>query len=73
MGSYQVLAPCVFTSGEAVVHHTRAGGVAEVDDGEAKALVAAGKLKPVKASVSVDGVDQGEPKVVRAAKPKAEA
>lgn len=48
MGRYHVVAPCAFTSGEAVVHHMRPGGVAEVDDVEAKELVKAGKLAPVK-------------------------
>lgn len=42
---YQVLKPVVVGSGESVVHHMR--GVIEVDDSQAKPLVAAGKLKKI--------------------------
>jgi len=64
---YHVLGPCVFNQDGKAVHHMRAGAVVEVDDDQqAKALVAAGKLRAVK---------EPKPAVepVKAAKPKAES
>jgi hypothetical protein len=48
---YHVLGPCVFNKGGKAVHHMRVGAVVEVDDDQqARALVAAGKLRAVKES-----------------------
>jgi hypothetical protein len=50
MGNYRVLAPVGFVRNGEGVTHSRPGAVVEVDDDQAKSLVAAGKLEPVKES-----------------------
>jgi hypothetical protein len=60
MGNYRVLAPVGFVSGGEGVTCQRVGAIFELRDEDAKPLVDAGKLEPVKESKAKSETKSGE-------------
>lgn len=54
MAKYQIVAPCIYSSGGKIIHHTEPGATVELDEAQAKLL-----------GNSVERVEAPAPKIVQ--------